>query len=142
MKKKSFKVRAIIAAILSMIMMTMPVMAAEAEHTPAPCFSNINAATVTIGFDMNNVVYCGLVVEPYSHGSGVSGLMKLFDSDGTCLEIWSVSDYERPIGVENTYQGVYGETYTVTFEGYAYSNNNTPADRIELSVTGTCVDAD
>ena len=89
---------------------------------------------------MNNVAYCGISVAPLLHGSGVSGLMKIFDSDGVCLEIWSVSDYVDPIMQEFTYQCEYGETYTVTFAGYAYSNNGTAADRLELSVSNTCID--
>ena len=139
MKKSSLKFKTIVAVVLAMVMMTMPVCAEEAI---TPYFSNISRASLTIAFDTSNVVYCTLSVTPFSHGSGVSGLMKLFNSDGTCLEIWSVSDYEKPIAAENTYQGVYGETYTVTFEGYAYSNNGTAPDRLEISTTGTCVDAD
>ena len=88
---------------------------------------------------MNNVAYCGISVAPLLHGSGVSGLMKIFDSDGVCLEIWSVSDYVDPIMQEFTYQCEYGETYTITFAGYAYSNNGTAADRLELSVSNTCI---
>lgn len=107
-----------------------------------PRYNNIGSAALTIGFDSNNVVYCCISVTPFNHGSGVSGIMKLFDSTGTCLAVWSVSDYERPIMAENTYQGVYGETYTCTFFGYAYSNNQTPPDELDMSVTDTCVDAD
>lgn len=139
MKNFLLKKKTIIAALMVMIMMTIPVCAAEGI---TPYFNNVSVARVDIGFDTNNVIYCGLTISPYSHCSGVSGLMRLYDGDGNCLQIWSVSDYERPIGVENTYQGVYGETYTVTFTGYAYSNNGTAADRLELSVEGTCVDAD
>lgn len=64
--------------------------------------------------------------------------MKLFDSDGICIEIWFVSDYVKPILAEFAYQGEYGETYTLTFAGYAYSNNGTVTDRVELSAVGTC----
>ena len=105
-----------------------------------PRYSNIGSATLSLEFDMSNVAHCGISVTPLPHGSGVSGLMKIFDSDGVCLEIWSVSDYVRPIMQEFTYQCEYGETYTVTFAGYAYSNNGTAADRLELSVTATCED--
>lgn len=104
-----------------------------------PRYSNIGSATLSLEFDMNNVAHCGISVAPLPHGSGVSGLMKIFDSDGVCLEIWSVSDYVRPFMQEFTYQCEYGETYTVTFAGYAYSNNGTAADRLELSVSNTCI---
>ena len=56
------------------------------------------------------------------------------------MDVWSVSDYDEPFFKEVSYQGEYGETYTATFGGYAYSNNGTPADRLDLSVTGTCKD--
>lgn len=140
MKRVLLKVKVALMMVLAFSMMAVPVMAAGEEHIPTPYYNNVSSVSLTIGFDKKNVVYCGLVVSPYSHGSGVSGLMKLYNSKGKCLEIWPVSDYERPIGVENTYQGEYGETYTVTFEGYAYSNNGTAADRLELSVTAKCED--
>jgi hypothetical protein len=66
--------------------------------------------------------------------------MRLYDSNNNELAIWPVSDYERPIGVEFTYQGVYGEEYTAVFTGYAYSNNGTAADRLELEVSAVCED--
>lgn len=139
MRKKLMKT--IIALVMVLAMTSMPICAAD-ELAIQPYYNNISSVQLSIGFDTNNMVYCNLIVDPYSHGSGVSGVMKLYDSSNTCLAVWSVSDYVRPIGVENTYQGIYGETYTVTFEGYAYSNNQTAADRLELSVTDTCVDYD
>ena len=105
-----------------------------------PRYNNISSVVLSLEFDMNNVAYCGISVAPLLHGSGVSGLMKIFNSDGVCLEIWSVSDYVDPIMQEFTYQCEYGESYTVTFAGYAYSNNGTAADRLELSVTAICED--
>ena len=129
MKKRILKV---LTVVLVMVMFTIPVSAAT------PRFNNVSAATLLMDFDSNYTVYVGLSVATYGHGSGVSGLIKLFDSEGTCLEIWSVSDYEKPIGTEFTYPGVRGETYTATFAGYAYSNNGTPADRLELEYTATC----
>ena len=143
MKVRRSIAKTIFAMMLVMTMTVLPVCAAGQAVTAnsiQPYFNNIGSAALTIGFDTNNVVYCGLVVDPFNHGSGVSGIMKLFDSSGTCLAVWSVSDYERPIGVENTYQGVYGETYTCTFFGYAYSNNQTPPDELDMSVTDTCID--
>lgn len=122
----------VLAVILAMVMFTIPVSAAT------PRFNNVSGATLLMGFDGNYTVYVGLSVDTYSHGSGVSGLIKLFDSEGTCLEIWSVSDYQKPISVEFSYPGVKGETYTATFAGYAYSNNGTAADRLELEITETC----
>ena len=56
-----------------------------------PRYSNIGSATLSLEFDMNNVAHCGISVAPLPHGSGVSGLMKIFDSDGVCLEIWSAA---------------------------------------------------
>lgn len=139
MKKSVMKT--ILAVLMVMSLASMPVCAADTAMIQ-PYFNNVSSAQLTIAFDMNNVVYCNLSLTPYSHGSGVSGVMKLYDSSNTCLAVWPISDYERPLVIENTYQGVYGETYTATFEGYAYSNNQTAADRLELSVTDTCVDYD
>ena len=129
MKKRILK---LLTVILAMVMFTIPVSAAT------PRFNNIGEASLFMDFDSNYTVYVGLSVAAYSHGSGVSGLVKLFDSEGTCLEIWSVSDYEKPISQEFTYPGVKGETYTATFAGYAYSNNGTAPDRLELEYTATC----
>lgn len=145
MKIKRNNIKAILAILIAMSMTVMPIFAAGREITTysvQPRFNNIGSAALTIGFDMNNVVYCNIIVDTFAHGSGISGIMKLFDSKGTCLAVWSVSDYEEPIGVEHTYQGEYGETYTCTFFGYAYSNNQTPPDELDMSVSGTCVDAD
>ena len=137
MRKIELKIKTLVALILSISMMTISVCA---EGVITPYFNNVSRASVSIGFDTNNVVYCGLSLAPYSHCTGVSGLMRLYDSDDNCLKIWSVSDYESPFLVENTYQGVYGEEYTVTFTGYAYSNNGTAADRLELAVSAVCED--
>lgn len=122
----------ILAIVMVLGIMTVPVSAAT------PRFSNIADVSLFLDYDSDYVVYVGLSVVPYSHGSGVSGLMKLFDSSGTCVAIWSVSDYDKPIGVEFTYQGERRETYTAQFHGYAYSNNGTAADRIEIENTITC----
>lgn len=129
MKKRILKV---LTVALVMVMFTIPVSAAT------PRFNNVSVASLLMDFDRDYTVYVGLNVAAYTHGSGVSGLVKLFDSEGTCLAIWSVSDYEKPISQEFTYPGVRGETYTATFAGYAYSNNGTAADRLELEYTATC----
>ena len=129
MKKRILKV---LTVALVMVMFTIPVSAAT------PRFNNVSVASLLMDFDRDYTVYVGLNVAAYTHGSGVSGLVKLFDSEGTCLAIWSVSDYEKPISQEFTYPGVKGETYTATFAGYAYSNNGTAADRLELEYTATC----
>ena len=129
MRKRVLK---FLTVVLAMVMFIVPVSAAT------PRFNNIGEAALLIDFDSDYTVYIGLSVAAYSHGSGVSGLVKLFDSEGTCLAIWPVSDYEKPLSAEFTYPGVLGETYTATFAGYAYSNNGTAADRLELEITATC----
>ena len=129
MKKHILK---LLTVVLAMVMFTIPVSAAT------PRFNNIGSASLLMAFDTNYTVYVGLDISAYSHGSGVSGLVKLFDSEGTCLAIWPVSDYEKPLGAEFTYPGVRGETYTATFAGYAYSNNGTAADRLELEISAVC----
>lgn len=135
-------VKNIITIVMILTMTIVPVCAAGDSATTVvqPRYSNIGSVVLTLAFDESNVAHCCLSVDLCEHGSGISGLVKLFNSEGTCIKIWSVSDYEEPISNEFTYQCTYGETYTVTFEGYAYSNNQTPADRIEVSVSNTCID--
>ena len=139
MKRNLLKVITVVVLVLSI--MIVPVCAADANDSGIqPYYTHTQVISLTIGFDKNNVVYCGLAANLYSTGTGTSGLMKLFDSSATLLKTWAVSDYEEPIGVENTYQGTYGETYTVTYGGYVYGNNMTAPDRIDLSVSDRCVD--
>ena len=138
MRKKLLKT--LLTLLITMNVLVTPVLASNGYTTIQPRYNNISGASISLGFDSNNVVYITVVVDTYTHGSGASGIVKLFDSDGNCLDVWSFSDYEKPIGMEFTYQGEYGETYTATFEGYAYSNNQTAPDRLEMSVTGTCRD--
>ncbi len=133
--------KTIMACLLAMLMMIVPVFAADAGDVGIqPCYTHTESAALTLVFDKNNVVYCGLSVLTYSTGTGTSGLMKLFNSSGTLLKTWSISDYEEPIGVEHTYQGTYGMTYTLTYGGIVYGNNMSAPDRIDLSITGTCKD--
>ena len=151
MKKKL--VKTLLAMILAIQFGVLPVAAADNLVTQnsvtqvltvngiTPYYNNVSAATLTIGFDMNNTVYCGFVIVPYDNCSGFSGVMKLYDSSGTRLKSWAITDYDRPYSVENTYQGVYGETYTVTFQGYAYNNAGGMYDDLYLEVTGHCIDA-
>lgn len=137
MSRKCKRGKILTAMLMAMIMMVIPVCAEDMVVKPK--FNNISSAALQVGFDKDYTVYCTLTLSPYPHCSGVSGIMKLWDSHGNCLDVWSVSDYERPFMVENTYPGVYGETYTVTFGGHVYSNNGTAADRLDMSVTDTCV---
>ena len=129
-------IKAQLAIILTLVMMSFTICAAD--NSISPRFNNVINATLSVGFNADNVVFCSISVNQSSNGTGVSGIMKLFDSNGTCLAVWSVSDYERPIFQEFSHQGVYGETYTATFEGYAYRKDGTPPDRLELSITDTC----
>lgn len=146
MRKKRCFITKVITLVLILAMSCIPVSAASAPNAISrsiiqPLFNNLDSVVLTIGFDKDNVVYCGLSVTSISCTSGVSGLMKLYDSAGNCLAIWSVSDYESPIDVENTYQGKDGETYTCTFGGYCYGKTGLVPDRLDLSVTGTCADS-
>ena len=139
MKIKAYIWKVFVSMILAFGVAVMPICANKTSYSSVmPRFNNISNAMIGLGFDMDNMVYCSISIEPYSNCTGISGIMKLFDSNGTCLAVWSVSDYERPIGAEFSHQGVYRETYTATFEGYAYSNNGTQPDRLELSTTDTC----
>jgi len=142
MKRKSKFTATIITLMFVFAATITPVSAAYSDNMmyATPRYSVVNNVTLGLGFDTNNVGYVTLTADLFSNGSGISGIAKLFNSDGTCIAAWSVSEYVKPIGVEFTHQCEYGETYTATFEGYAYSNNQTAPDRLELSVTGTCRD--
>ena len=142
MQKKRSLLKTMLITMIIFVLSAVPMCAAEGSgvYMVQPRYNHVGGAALGIAFDTNNVVYIALSVDTYSHGSGVSGLIKLFNSDGTCIAAWSVSDYVKPICTEVTYQGEYGETYTATFEGYCYSNNGTAPDRLELSITSTCVD--
>ena len=140
MKLRSKMIKVLVTAILvfSMSMMTVHAAGASSADMAMPYLNNLSSAAIGIDFDTNNVVYITLSAHTYSFCSGISGLIKLFDSNGTCLQGWSVSDYDGSVWIEVTYQGTYGETYTATFGGYAYSNNGTAPDRLDLTHTGTC----
>ena len=144
MKRLNKMASKVLTMVLIMSMFVVPVCAAGDGATTIvqPRYGNISTVVLTLAFDMNNVAHCGISVSPYAHGTGISGLMRLYDDEGNCLAIWSVSDYERPFMQEFTYQCTYGETYVASFTGYAYSNNGTAADRLELAVENTCVDKD
>ena len=133
--------RLIISLTLCMSMMLVPVSAANInDNAVQPCYTHTESIILSISFDKNNVVYCGLSVNLYSSGTGTSGIMTLYDSNGAVLQRWPVSDYESPIAVEHTYQGEYGERYTVTYSGYVYGTGMVMPDQVELSITDTCVD--
>lgn len=127
------KCKTLLAILLAMVMMMTPVCAAT------PRYLHTSSIELTIGFDDDYMIYCGLLLIPYESASGVSGLMKLFDSNGKMLKAWSVSDYESPFIAQNTYQGKRGKTYTATFSGYVYGyGTGVVPDEIELSVTDKC----
>ena len=136
--KKLFKT--VVAVIIAVNMMILPICANEKVVTCGePRLNNIFSASLTLGFDTNNVAYCGISVIPYSNCTGFDGIMRLLDADGNQLKSWSISDFESPYDAERTWQCEYGKTYTVTFQGYAYGTNSM-YDEINLSNTGTCKD--
>lgn len=138
--KRGF-VKTVVAIILAMCMMQVPLYAANVDNSIVqPCYNHTQNALLMISFDKNNVVYCALAVDLYSTGTGTSGIMTLYDSNGAVLQRWPISDYESPIAVEHTYQGEYGERYTVTYSGYVYGTGMIAPDWVELSITDTCVD--
>ena len=134
-------IRSMIAVILAINIMVMPICASSDiqvySTSVEPRFNNIGAATLTIGFDSNYVAYCAISLTSYSHCTGFDGMMRLFDSNGTQLKSWAISDYESPYCVEKTWQCEYGKTYTVTFQGYAYGTNSM-YDEINLSLSDKC----
>ena len=103
-----------------------------------PRWNNIAAATLTIGFDSNNMGHFDISLAPYATCTGLSGQMRLYDESGNLLAGWAIYDDVRPYAVERTYQCQEGKTYTVTFQGYAYGNGSTMYDDINLSVSDIC----
>lgn len=135
-QKRIFKT--LCAVLIAINMMILSVCALDNSATYVePRWNNIAVATLTLGFDANNVAYCGFVLSPYSHCTGFDGMMRLLDSNGTLLKSWAVADYESPYAIEKTWQCEEGKTYTVTFQGYAYGTGSM-YDEINLSVTDTC----
>ena len=138
MKLQKRMYKGVVALLLAINLMILPVLAAdESIAYVEPRFNNIATVALTIGFDANNVAYCEVSLNPYSHCTGFDGMMRLYDSNGTQLKSWAVSDYVSPYGVEKTWQCEEGKTYTVTFQGYAYGTGSM-YDEINLSVTDTC----
>ena len=133
-------IKTVCAILLAMNLMTLPVIAADEVVTYVePRFNNISSVALTMGFDTKNIGYFGIVLSPYANCTGFDGIMRLYDSNGSQLKSWSISDFVEPFSVEKTWQCEYGKTYTVTFQGYAYGTNSM-YDEINLSNTGTCKD--
>jgi hypothetical protein len=117
----------------------LPVNAAEQVIVCAePRYNNIARATLTIGFDANNVGHFCVSVTPYASCTGLSGQMRLLDENGNLLASWAIYDDVSPYIAERTYQCQEGRTYTVTFQGYAYGDGNKLFDDIEMSLSDTC----
>ena len=138
MEMQKRMIRFICTVLLAFNMIVVPVYASSniATYTE-PRWNNIAMATLTIGFDSNNVAYLGMSVTPYSNCTGFDGMLRFYDSNGTQLKSWSISDFVEPYETEKTWQCEEGKTYTVTFQGYAYGTNSM-YDDINLSVTDTC----
>lgn len=103
-----------------------------------PRWNNIAMATLSIGFDANNVGYFEVSLAANPSCTGLSGQMRLLDENGNLLASWAIYDDVRPYGVEKTYQCQKGRTYTLTFQGYAYGDSTTMFDDIVMSATETC----
>lgn len=137
------------AAGVMMLALNMAVLPVCAENTSTQIltgqtdfiqarWNNIATASLTIGFDDNNMGYFSISVTPYwDVFTGFDGQLVLYDENGGHLKSWTVSDFELPYGVEHSYQCEEGKTYTVRFQGYAYGNG-TMFDEIDLSVSDKC----
>ena len=140
MKKRIYKL--FLIAILSMNIMVMPVYAGQIKSVSidlkSPRYNNISTASLYLGYDANNVASCSIVVTPFPNCSGISGMMRLLDSNGNAVGSWAVTDYESPYSVTRTCQCQAGKEYTLTFQGYAYSNDGTMFDDIVLEIKNIC----
>jgi hypothetical protein len=131
--------------LLSVLILNVMVMPICAENTKSvtvdlksPRYNNISNASLYLGYDDNNIARCSIVVTPYTNCSGISGLMRLVDSNGNMVGSWAITDYESPYSVTRNCQCQAGKEYTLTFQGYAYSNDGTIFDDIELEIKNTC----
>lgn len=140
MKKKIYSLFLIV--MLAMSGMVMPVYARQIRSVSmdlkSPRYNNISSVTLSLGFDANNVASCSIGVTPFPNCSGISGLMRLLDSNGNMVGSWAITDYESPYSVTRTCQCQAGKEYALTFQGYAYSNDGTIFDDIVLEVKNTC----
>ena len=140
MKKKIFSL--FLVVMLAMSGMMMPVCAGQIKSVnvdlKSPRYNNISSVTLSLGFDANDVANCSIVVTPFPNCSGISGMMRLLDPNGNAVGSWAVTDYESPYIVERTCQCQAGKEYTLTFQGYAYSNDGTIFDDMVLEVKNTC----
>ena len=128
----------LLAIFMSFEVATMSVSAADVSKYVEARWNNIGTATLTIGFDKNDMGYFAISVNHYASCTGISGQMRLYDENGNLLAGWAIYDDVSPYLVERTYQCQEGRTYTVTFQGYAYGNGSTMYDDINLSVTDIC----
>ena len=135
------KVKIMIASILiATNIMTIPVYAEYIARAGVEArYNNISTALLNLGFDRNNVAYCNISITPFSNCTGMEGYMRLLDSNGQHVASWNVYDYTEPYMIEKTAQVQYGQTYTLTLQGYAYGTGQL-FDDIVLSVTATCTD--
>ncbi len=134
------RMKIFVGILLAIKLMILPVMASSDISAFAEArYNNVVAASLSLGFDKNNVAYCSITLSPYAHCTGLEGYMRLLDSNGDHIASWNVYDYTEPYMIEKTHQVEYGKTYTLTFQGYAYGEGKL-FDDIVLSVTATCTD--
>lgn len=131
MKKRLFS---ILVALVVFISFNPIIAKAYDEHSITPYFNNIGVVALSLWFDDNDVAYCGITLTPYSHCTGMDGMLRLFDPNGVQLKSWAVSDYTEPYMIEKTWQCSQKGDYTLTFQGYAYGEN-TMYDDLVLSIT-------
>ena len=138
MRKKLYKI--LLAFVVVMNIMVVPISASnDIVRSAQARYNNIFAAELTLAFDKNNIAYCNISLMPYSNCTGLEGYMRLLDSNGRHVASWNLYDYTDPYMIEKTAQVQYGQTYTLTFQGYAYGTGQL-FDDIVLSVTATCID--
>lgn len=134
------KIKILIAIMLAAKLMCLPVMASGNISAYAEArYNNVAAASLSLGFDKNNIAYCCITLTPYTICTGLEGYMRLLDENGNHVASWNLYDYTRPYMIEKTCQVEYGKTYTLTFQGYAYGEG-TMFDDIVLSTSATCTD--
>ena len=139
--KKNIKIIKVFVTILVVTkMLSLTVLASDNISAFVEArYNNVAAASLSLGFDKNNVAYCCITLTPYANCTGLEGYMRLLDANGNHVASWNLYDYTEPYMVEKTHQVEYGKTYTLTFQGYAYGEGQL-FDDIVLSTTATCED--
>lgn len=130
-----------IAVSMAMMLMVVPVFA-SGNNTIVPYLNHAYDISLSLKIEDNDDGSCVLMANLDGSGTGISGIMKLYDPSGACVAMWSVSNYPGNGGFvyeSHTYSGAtMSGTWKLTFSGYIYGNTSggtvTP-DKLDIEST-------